>query len=232
MDAETAMKVVVIEDNQDLNEMLVEDLRSAGHDAAGFKSVETFETSGLVADILLLDVNLPGKTGLDFAQEIRMADKRVGLVVLSARTGADNRITGYQAGVDVYLQKPVGSQEVLAAIERVAERVRLHGGSPAADAAPFLLAVDRLTFSGPLGSVVLSLREVNVLAALANAPGEYVSYDACKALYSPGEDVKDATLEVAIGRFRKKIATASGVRKSIVAVRGEGYRLIIDLVIG
>ncbi len=226
------MNVIVIEDNQDLNDMLVEDLRAAGHEAAGFNSVESFEASGLSADILLLDVNLPGKTGLEFAQEMRAVDKRIGLVVLSARTGADNRITGYQAGVDVYLQKPVGSQEMLAAIDRVAERVRLQGGRHAAKPPQFSLAVDCLTFSGPLGSVVLSQREVNVLAALANAPGDHVSYDTCKALYSPGEDVRDATLEVAIGRLRKKIATASGVRKSIVAVRGEGYRLIIDLVIG
>ena len=223
------MRVVVIEDNQDLNDMLVEDLRSVGYETSGFHSVEDFEGSGLAADILLLDINLPGKTGLEFAVDVRSRDKRIGLVVLSARTGADNRITGYQAGVDVYLQKPVGSQEVLAAVDRVAERVNLHGGGIANQASRYALAVDRLVFSGPKGEVLLSAREVKVLAALARSDDQYVSYDTCKSLYAGGGAVKDATLEVAIGRLRKKIASVSDVQKPIVAVRGEGYKLIMDI---
>lgn len=229
MDAKTGMKAIVIEDNQDLNDMLVEDLRTAGYDCAGFDSVEAYQHAQIQADILLLDVNLPGKSGLEFAQDLRARDKRIGLVILSVRTGAESRITGYQAGVDVYLQKPVGSQEMLAAVERVAERVKMHGGGQPQDSRHGRLILDRLTFAGPGGDVVLSPREAQMLAALARVQGENLSYDACKAIYSEGDPVKDATLEVAIGRLRKKIETVSGQRKSIVAVRGKGYRLTMDI---
>jgi DNA-binding response OmpR family regulator len=223
------MKAVVIEDNPDLCDMLVEDLRSAGYDAIGFRSVEAFKEQNLTVDVFLLDVNLPGISGLEFAREVRSEDRRVGIIVLSIRTGSESRIEGYTCGVDVYLQKPCGSIELIAAVNRVAERVSWHNGAKRHSDQQYQLSVNRLAFVGSLGEVILTRREIALLVALAQNEPQQLSYEECKSHFSSGEPINDATLEVGVGRLRKKIESVTGAKKSIIGVRGEGYRLILNL---
>lgn len=231
MVSDSKLKAAVIEDNPDLNDMLVEDLRAAGYLAAGFRSVEAYEGVADSADIVLLDVNLPGKNGLDFARELRARDKRVGIVVLSIRAGSVNRTTGYQCGVDIYLQKPCGSAEILSAMDRVSERVALFGARQAPIERQHRLLPDRLTLMSDTEAIGLNPREVQFLAALTKAPGRQLAYDACKPHFADDGEIKQPALEVAVGRLRKKIEQATGVAKAIVAVRGAGYRLVLDVAV-
>lgn len=228
MVANTKLKLVVIEDNRDLKEMLFEDMRLAGYDADGFESCEQYEADPKPADIFLLDVNLPGKDGLDFARQLRMKDKRVGIVVLSVRFGPENRTTGYQNGADIYLQKPCGSMEIAAAVDRVAERVRLH--EPLRKPTCRLsLATLSLVLDDKL--VPLIQREAEFLAALAKAEARQLTYDQCKHHFAENSEIQQSALEVAVGRLRKKINATVGAARVIVSVRGVGYRLLLDMAV-
>lgn len=229
MDTVDAMKAVVIEDNADLCDMLVEDLRSAGYNAIGFRTVEAFQEQKLTVDIFLLDINLPGATGLDFAREIRLNDRRVGIIVLSVRTGSEDRTEGYTCGVDVYLQKPCGSVELIAAINRVAERVLSYRSVKKPVSHQYQLVVSRLAFVGPLGEVILTPRETEFLIALAQNEPPQLTHDECKIYFTSGFTIKDGTLEVGVGRLRKKIEKVTGIKKSVINVRGVGYRLGLHL---
>lgn len=228
MVASARLKAVVIEDNSDLKDMLVEDLNSAGYDAVGFGSCEDYEADQKPADIFLLDVNLPGQNGLDFARELRSHDRRVGIIVLSVRFGSESRTTGYQNGADIYLQKPCGSDEIAAAMDRVAERVRLQG---AGREGVWHLSLVQLSLTLGSEMVPLKQREAEFLAALALANDRQLAYAACKPHFAEGGLIGQSALEVAVGRLRKKIETVTGISRAIVSVRGFGYRLLLDVII-
>ncbi len=223
------VNVAVIEDNSDLCDMIVEDILAAGYDATGFASVEEFQLVSMSFDIFILDLNLPGISGLQFIDDLRANDKNVGLIVLSCRTGSENRTIGYQLGVDIYLQKPCGSQELLAALGRVSNRILFISEPMRDNIQKYRLVVDELTLLGPCDSVVLTPRELGLLLAFLNAPQQQLGYHECKFVFSGGNEMKNAAFEVGLGRFRKKMNILTGLNKSIVAIRGEGYRLIIKI---
>lgn len=231
MGAVDKIKVAVIEDNSDLCDMLVEDLRSAGYEVMGYGSVEAFKEEGARVDLFLLDVNLPGISGLDFAREIRSENRRLGIIVLSVRTGSNNRTEGYLSGVDLYLQKPCSSVELLAAIDRVSERVNCYSAATAHVDQHHRLIVDKLTLAGSLGAILLTPRETSLIAALSVANAQQLDFETCKSHYSQDKEIQDATLEVGVGRLRKKIESVTGAKQSIIAVRGVGYKLVLNITI-
>jgi DNA-binding response OmpR family regulator len=235
MASDARLNAAVIEDNVDLKDMLVEDLRAADYLTEGFTSVEAFEESGAAPDIVLLDVNLPGRSGLDFARDLRARDRRVGIIILSVRSGTENRTMGYENGVDIYLQKPCGSVEIRAAVNRVAERVRGHSdpslaSEGAGEGEPCRLFPDRLLLICGEMRVDLLPREARLLAALVDAEERQLPHEAVKALISDEGEMSQAAMEVAIGRLRRKLERAGDCGRTIVAVRGWGYRLVCDMV--
>ena len=231
MPSRAKMTVVVIEDNSDLCEMLVEDLFAYGYDALGYLTVEDFRSNTITADIFILDVNLPGASGITFARDLRAVDKRVGIIILSARTGAESRTKGYQSGVDIYLQKPCSSSELLSAVERVAEKVSCIADTTEQPKQGYKLLSNSLTLVGPNEEVILTPREVSIIQALTNAPGHQLDYNESKLAYCCDTEVSNSAFEVGLGRLRKKIEKATGKKKSIIAIRGEGYRLILDVAV-
>ena len=107
------VKIIVIEDNADLNELLVEELVAEGFEATGHLSVEACTEAASQADLYLLDMNLPGESGLSFAARLRASRPEVGIVVLTVRTGSEIRTNSYDSGADIYLQKPCESAEII-----------------------------------------------------------------------------------------------------------------------
>lgn len=223
------LQIVVIEDNQDLREMLVEDILSANFFARGYSSVEAYKAEGAEVDVFLLDINLPGQSGLDFARDIRQRDQVVGIVILTAKSGAINRASGYQSGVDLYLQKPCSSMELIAALDRVAERIVLHKKTNAQHLNFTSLAVERMVLMGQYGETVLTPREVNFLVKLCTSVDRQLDYASCEEIFNLKSNCDSAALGVAVGRLRKKIGTVTEDGDSIISVRGFGYKLVMEL---
>lgn len=222
------MKFIVIEDNPDLNELLVEDLQSEGYDATGFLSVETYEAAGMVGAVYLLDLNLPGESGMSFAARLRARSPEAGIIVLTVRSGTEVRTQGYDTGVDIYLQKPCDRREILAAIKSMMRRI----SAPVPPPRGLTIYPARLLLAGPSGEVSITSSEATLFEALATAPEYILPYEQVMAILGARNAPSLATLEVRITRLRKKIANVLEDERAIASVRNVGYRLLVPVAIG
>lgn len=218
------VKIIVIEDNADLNELLVEELVAEGFEATGHLSVEACTEAASQADLYLLDMNLPGESGLSFAARLRASRPEVGILVLTVRTGSEIRTNSYDSGADIYLQKPCESAEIIAAIKSVARRLVLPATAPALSLHP-----TRLMVAGPDGEAQVTVSEMALLSAMAASTDRQLSYAEVQALLGARNAPSLATLEVRITRLRKKLAAALQGEKTIVSIRNVGYRVLVPV---
>ena len=177
-------------------------------------------------DLIVLDVMMPGQTGLDFAGELRKTSA-VPILMLTAMADPKDRIAGLEKGVDDYLGKPFEPLELLLRIQSVLRR-----GRPAdAGVAPeqvkfgpmqFNLALGELTQKGK--RVPLTDAEAALLRALTARLGEVLSRETlCKSV---GGGVNERAIDVQVTRLRRKIEPDPGFPRYLRTVRGQGYRLV------
>jgi two-component system OmpR family response regulator len=213
--------------------LLVEDARMIGeavrdHVAASFHAVDWVKNladadaaSGPVEyGLILLDLQLPDGSGVDFLRRLRARDVRTPVIILTARDQISDRIEGLNAGADDYLVKPFNLGELEARIMAVARRY---------EASPHpVLRIDGIEIDRPQHkisvdgvSVILTSREWAVLDLLTARPGAIVSKDRIEeALYAFGSEIESNTVEVYVSRLRKKIG-----KERIRTARGIGYTL-------
>lgn len=103
----TCLNILVIEDHDDLRELTVEVLNQQGHHAVGFPGAEELNDVFSGFDLLIVDLNLPGEDGLSLARRFRLALPDAGIVMVTAREQAADKVRGYESGADIYLTKPV-----------------------------------------------------------------------------------------------------------------------------
>ncbi len=180
-------------------------------------------------DLIVLDVMMPGQTGLDFAAELRQTND-VPILMLTAMGEPKDRIAGLEKGVDDYLAKPFEARELLLRIQNVLRR-----GRPVAAEAP--APVDRKVTFGPfqfdldLGEltqkgkrVALTDAEIALLRALVGELGQVLSREVLSK--SVGSDVNERAIDVQVTRLRRKIEPDPGFPRYLRTVRGQGYRLV------
>jgi two-component system, OmpR family, phosphate regulon response regulator OmpR len=179
---------------------------------------------GLSFDLLILDVMMPGESGVSLAADLRQARDGVPILMLSALTDAADRIKGLAAGSDDYLGKPFEPDELLL---RVRSLLRRAGPAPAALGdvrfGDFVFTTDsgELTKAGQ--RVHLTSRERDLLRLLAQAQGRPV---ARAALAAPGVEDQARAVDVQINRLRQKLEDDPSAPAHLQTVRGEGYVLL------
>jgi DNA-binding response OmpR family regulator len=223
------LSVLVVEDHDMLRGAMVSALNGAGHSANGVFSAEEVPAtfSSHPPDLYVIDLNLPGEDGLSLARRIREVQPRVGIVMVTARTDIKDRISGYESGADIYLPKPVDPEELLAAVQAVAHRVR-----PAPNECTLTLNVSRLAVSGPAGELGITQSEANLLSAFVRAKGEQLErYQVANSLAVNGEVLNVTSLEVRLSRLRKKLNQVGAAEPTIKAIRGLGYKLCVSMAI-
>ncbi|RFC46137.1 MAG: hypothetical protein DVB28_000141 [Verrucomicrobia bacterium] len=121
-----ALKIVVVEDNAALRSVMLETLQQGGHQATGVESTEEFLSlvDPGTLDVVIIDLNLPGKDGIFLAEHVRAGAPRMGIVMVTARVTLQDRVIGYGTGADLYLSKPIHPEELVAAVESLARRLR------------------------------------------------------------------------------------------------------------
>lgn len=176
------------------------------------------ETAGDAYSLVLLDLGLPRKSGLDVLKEIRRAGNKVRVLVLTARDAVADRVAGLDAGADDYLVKPFSLDELAARMRALLRRdvARednvLRHGDLALDPAAHTLAHNGV-------QVDLSAREFALLAALLERPGTALSKAQLEErLYGWGEEVESNAVEVHVHNLRKKLGA-----EAIRTIRGVGY---------
>ena len=218
------MRILVAEDDAILAEGVLTSLRQAGFAADwvknGVEADSALETEQF--DLLILDLGLPRKSGLEVLQRLRSRDSKVPVLILTARDAVQDRVRGLDAGADDYLAKPFDLAELEARVRALTRR-GMAGG-------PTLLRHGTLTYDqvgriAQLNGVPLELsaREVSLLEIFLQRAGRMVSKDQLVShLCEWGEEVSPNAIEVYVHRLRKKLEPG-GVR--IVTVRGLGYSL-------
>lgn len=224
------LRILLLEDHDALREVTVGYLRNHGYAADGIESVEALtERSGSEhIDLYILDLNLPGEDGISLARRLRKFHPEVGIIMLTARNAASDKIKGYEAGADIYLMKPTSPDELIAAIQAISRRLR----PPASDASQLHLHMQSEILRGPAGRVELSSREAQLLAAFIRAPGKQL--ETWQIIELQGKEMTEnskGTVEVQIVRLRKKLLLATDAERPIKVLRGLGYQLCIDILL-
>lgn len=221
--------ILVVDDDTRLRELLKSFLSrngfriSTARDAAEARQ----HLDALDFDLIVLDVMMPGQTGLDFAAALRKSDD-VPILMLTAMADPKDRIAGLEKGVDDYLGKPFEPRELLLRIQSVLRRGR-PADAPAGAARTvtfgplqFDLALGELTQKGR--RVPLTDAEIALLRALGGRMGEVLSREAlCRSV---GSDVNERAIDVQVTRLRRKIEPDPGYPRYLRTVRGQGYRLV------
>ncbi|MBF6616129.1 response regulator transcription factor [Pollutimonas thiosulfatoxidans] len=218
------MRVLVIEDDTTLGHALQEFLVEQGYAVDWLTAGE--QVAGAVAgqsyDLLLLDLNLPGLSGLEVLRQLRANNEQVPVLILTARDGVEDRVAGLDAGADDYVTKPFELAELAA-------RVRAFGRRRAGQARP-LIEAGCLVFDSVGREVrangnrlALSVRELSVLEMLMARAGRVVTKrQIVNSLSAWDADFSENAVEVYVYRLRKRL---EGTGAGIQTIRGFGYLL-------
>jgi two-component system phosphate regulon response regulator OmpR len=185
---------------------------------------------GLVFDLIVLDVMMPGENGLEFAETVRRTSP-VPILMLTARAEIDDRLAGLQTGVDDYLTKPFDPRELLLRISSILRRSAM-SPPPQLQAEPESVRFGPFTFHLQRGElrngeehIRVTEREREMLRVLAAGLGETLPRE---ALAEHGAASNERTIDVQINRLRRKIEADPGNPLFLQTVRGIGYKLVID----
>lgn len=228
--------IAIVDDEPDITQLLGGYLQAHGFRVTALHS--GYALMGLMKsdppNLVLLDLGLPGEDGFSIARQLR-EHWRCGLVIVTGRGDAIDKVVGLEVGADDYVTKPFDLRELLARIKAVLRRLQ-----PAATAIATAPAGERLGFAGwqldvgarrllsPKGQeVALTTGEFDLLLAFAQHPGRVLSRDFLLE-HTRGREAGpfDRTIDVQVGRLRKKLEPDAETPQLIKSVRGAGYILV------
>jgi len=217
------VRLLVVEDDEDVAEELSSGLRRYGHEVdhvgTGTEALERWHG----VDLVLLDLGLPDLDGFEVCRRLR-ACSDVPIIVVSARSQELDRVLGLRVGADDYLVKPYGFNELLARIDAVLRRGRTRASGQAGEICLGALVIDprmrRVLVKGE--DIALTRKEFDLLALLASEPGTvFTREDILREVWSETWFGASRTLDVHVGALRSKL----GDRGWIETVRGVGFRM-------
>jgi len=219
------MKLLVIEDDQELAAGLVGSLTQSSYDvqlcATGESALSACTASSY--DLVVLDLGLPDMDGIDVLRRMRADGIRSPVIVLTARDQLGHRVRGLDVGADDYLVKPVALVELEARIRAQLRRARGGGALLRYDTIEIDEGDRHASVNGQ--RLDLTARELAILEVLVRRQGRIVGKEQLfEDIYEPDSEARTSAVEVHISRLRKKLQ-AQGAPVGIRALRGLGYRL-------
>lgn len=229
----SAPHIAVLDDEADITQLLANYLP-----AHGFRVSQLHQGEALIqlmerdpADLVLLDLGLPGEDGFSIARRIR-GRWQTGVIIVTGRGDAVDKVVGLEVGADDYVTKPFDLRELVARIKAVLRRLMVQPTAPstgqALQFAGWRLDMHARSLHDPQGAdVALTSGEFELLSTFAQHPGRVLSRDFLLE-HTRGREAApfDRTIDVQVGRLRKKLQTPAGTSDIIKSVRGAGYILV------
>ena len=219
------MRVLVVEDDANLNRQIKEALTDAGYavDTAFDGEEGHFLGDTEPYDAVVLDIGLPQMDGLSVLEAWRRAGKTMPVLLLTARDRWSDKVQGIDAGADDYVAKPFHMEEILARIRALVRRAAGHASNEiTAGSVRLDVKAGKVTVDGQ--SVKLTSHELRLLSYLMHHKGKVISRtELTEHLYDQDFDRDSNTIEVFVGRLRKKLP-----EECIQTVRGLGYQILED----
>jgi two-component system OmpR family response regulator len=214
------MRVLLVEDDPMIGKVVQQALRDASYAVDwvrdGLAALVTLEVMSY--DMVLLDLGLPKRDGMDVLQSIRARENDVAVVVMTARDSTEDRVAGLDSGADDYLVKPFAMSELLARMRAVTRRKGSVAGPTLSNG---IVALDPASHEARIGAdtVRLTGREFSLLQALLLRPGAILSRAELEnRIYGWNEEVESNAVEFLIHSLRKKLGSGT-----IRNVRGAGW---------
>ncbi len=222
-------RVLVVEDEESFSDALSYMLRREGYDtvvaATGTDALAEFDRAG--ADIVLLDLMLPGLSGTEVCRALR-ARSSVPVIMLTARDSEIDKVVGLEIGADDYVTKPYSPRELVARIRAVLRRQSADAAevtTPTLAAGPVRMDVERHVVTVDGSSVQLPLKEFELLELLLRNAGRVLTRGQLIDRVWGADYVGDTkTLDVHVKRLRSKVEPEPSAPRYIVTVRGLGYK--------
>ncbi len=226
-----AYRVLLVDDDSQLTEMLAEYLQPEGMiiTAVGSGTQGLSRAQQDEYDLIILDVMLPGLSGFDVLRQLRQGGVQSPVLMLTARGDDVDRIVGLEMGADDYLPKPFNPRELLARIKAILRRARETVPEEASEltVGPLSAHLKRREVSVNGDALKLTNAEFTILVTLMRSAGEVVSRDALtRAALGRQLLPDDRSLDTHISNLRKKLASDTTPDSPIRSVRGSGYVLI------
>lgn len=235
------MRILIVEDETALALGLKFNFEEEGFEAVvagdGVTALDKFRQANPRFNLVVLDVMLPGMSGYDICRELRLIDKLVPILVLSARTLSEDRMLGFDAGCDQYMSKPFRLPELLSRVRNLIERHPIDVASSAAapqepisgvhefgdvkiDFSKFQISVRGETHS-------LTTMEVQLLRYFLQSGGKVLSrFQILDDVWGRDSNVTTRTIDNFVMRLRKLIEPNPSAPRHILSVRGTGYRFL------
>ncbi|MFG2060743.1 response regulator transcription factor [Micromonospora sp. NPDC048871] len=218
------MRVLLVEDDLRVSAGLASALRRRGHEVVqALTAAEAAEAEPV--DLILLDMNLPDRDGLEVCRRIRQHNEEVAIIAVTARAEEHDRVAGLRAGADDYVVKPFSMVELQARIDAVMRRTsRTVRATTALQVGPLRIDVDARRVWIDKREIALSRKEFDLLVALARQAGTVVPRDRLQLEVWQTTWATRHNLDVHVAALRGKLVDAGLVE----TVRGVGYRLRVD----
>ena len=223
--------ILVVEDEPKMAALLMDYLHAAGHRAdwlADGREVTAF-VQARHPDLVLLDVMLPGRDGLQVCRDLR-GFSEVPIIMLTARADEADRLAGLEGGADDYICKtPFSPREIVARVKAILRRSRRAQAGVASESKGLAaLHIDAAAYRASFHGVALELTpvEFRLLRSLAAVPGQVLSREVLlNKLHDDRRDVTDRAVDAHIKNLRRKLEQAAPGSEPIRAVYGVGFRL-------
>lgn len=219
------MRILVIEDETELRELLGRALKKEGFAvdlcADGVDGV--FYATEYPVDLAIVDLGLPGRSGMDIVRDVRRLDKRFPILILTARSDWQDKVQALEQGADDYLTKPFRLEELIARVHALLRRSAGHA-APEVSFGPLTINLSSQQVNLSERPLELTSFEYRVLEYFALHPDQVVSkMELNEHLYDEDADPDSNVIEVIIGRLRRKL-DPDGDWQPIETLRGRGYR--------
>lgn len=229
-------KILVAEDEQNIREFVVINLKRAGYEAVeaanGEEAMRLYEQANGDFDMAILDIMMPGAlNGLDVCKELRRRSHSIGIIMLSAKTQEMDKVTGLMMGADDYVTKPFSPSELVARVDAVYRRVAQYSRAAEPNfpeelrSGDFVLNLRNRSFKKNGRPVELTQVEFQIMEYfISNAGKALKRIDILKHVWGSGYAGEEKIVDVNIRRLRMKIEDEPSNPHHIVTVWGIGYR--------